>query len=264
LDGASGEPCITHRGTLVASIFLRDALQAIKSYAFRYSPYPLILTIENHCSLQQQEAMARAFVEVNTFQILGDDIYMIPENEPLTELPSPSQLKHKYLLRGKRVLAAVTGVDEGREDDDEASAAPENKYVHPDLSKLISLSQVKLTRCLRGDIDKHGVNESASLSETKVKKLGEESEALLAAYTSKHFVKSYPKGLRQDSSNFCPMQSWIAGVQSVALNMQTYDENMDLSAGLFRINGNCGYVLKPPVLIRGLGKQPQSRDLITR
>ncbi|VDN25121.1 unnamed protein product [Gongylonema pulchrum] len=187
---------------------------------------------------------------------------MIPENEPLTELPSPSQLKHKYLLRGKRVLAAVTGVDEGREDDDEASAAPENNtiicYYHCDHIFIVVV--VSLSRATIAD----GVNESASLSETKVKKLGEESEALLAAYTSKHFVKSYPKGLRQDSSNFCPMQSWIAGVQSVALNMQTYDENMDLSAGLFRINGNCGYVLKPPVLIRGLGKQPQSRDLITR
>lgn len=32
---------------------------------------------------------------------------------------------------------------------------------------------------------------------------------------------------------------------SVALNFQTAGEGMDLNDGLFRQNGNCGYVLKP-------------------
>ncbi|VDP26314.1 unnamed protein product [Onchocerca flexuosa] len=73
-------------------------------------------------------------------------------------------------------------------------------------------------------------------------------------YTSKHLVKSYPKGLRQDSSNFCPVESWIFGIQSVALNMQTSGKDLDLNSGLFRINGNCGYVLKPAILIHGLSK----------
>lgn len=97
------------------------------------------------------------------------------------------------------------------------------------------------------------MNASASLSETKAQKLAEEGEELVR-YTSKHFVKTYPKGLRQDSSNYNPIPSWISGIQCVALNMQTCDENMDLNKGLFQINGNCGYVLKPPVLIKGLGK----------
>lgn len=32
---------------------------------------------------------------------------------------------------------------------------------------------------------------------------------------------------------------------SVALNFQTAGEGMDLNDGLFRQNGNCGFVLKP-------------------
>lgn len=97
------------------------------------------------------------------------------------------------------------------------------------------------------------VNCSVSISETKIRKLMEINEPF-TAYTSKHLVKSYPKGLRQDSSNFCPIQSWIFGIQSVSLNMQTNGKNLDLNSGLFRINGNCGYVLKPPILIQSLSK----------
>ncbi|VDM93964.1 unnamed protein product, partial [Onchocerca ochengi] len=63
LDGTYGEPCIGHRGTLVTPIRLKDALLAIKNYAFKYTPYPLILTIENRCNLEQQQVMARNFVE---------------------------------------------------------------------------------------------------------------------------------------------------------------------------------------------------------
>lgn len=80
-----------------------------------------------------------------------------------------------------------------------------------------------------------------------------EGGTLLANYTASRLVKSYPMGLRLDSSNMNPLPSWICGVQCVAMNMQTCCENLDLVNGLFRINGNCGYVLKPDALIKGLG-----------
>ncbi|VDN05182.1 unnamed protein product [Thelazia callipaeda] len=235
LDGPYGEPCITHRHTLVSSICLKDVLMAIKSYAFKYSEYPLILTIENHCSLQQQ-------------QILGNDIFITSENEPLTALPSPHELKFKYILRGKTGLEYISAQDENINTE---TSSISTFTVDPEISKLISLSQVKLSQNWMNDITKHAVNLSPSISETKVRKIAA-SSARFTSYTSKHLVKSYPKALRQDSSNFNPMQSWMLGIQSVALNMQTHDENLDLNSGLFRINGNCGYVLKPDILLVGL------------
>ena len=36
------------------------------------------------------------------------------------------------------------------------------------------------------------------------------------------------------------------------MNMQTCAEDMDIVNGLFSINGNCGYVLKPKVLLDGI------------
>lgn len=96
---------------------------------------------------------------------------------------------------------------------------------------------------------------SSSLSEGKVVNYVESGYSL-AAYTSKRFVKSFPKGLRQDSSNMNPIPSWLCGIQSVAMNMQTEGEYLDLVSGLFRINGSCGYVLKPKTLMDGLGWFP--------
>lgn len=93
------------------------------------------------------------------------------------------------------------------------------------------------------------------MSEAKVQKFIEpESVNALIGYTAKYFVKSFPKSLRQDSSNYCPIPAWIRGIQAVALNMQTFDENLDLNMGLFRINGNCGYILKPKILREGRSK----------
>ncbi|VBB28247.1 unnamed protein product, partial [Acanthocheilonema viteae] len=243
LDGAHGEPCIRHRGTLITSRYLKDALTVIKNYAFRYTPYPLILTIENYCSLEQQQIMARNFVEV-----LDNNIYLTPKNESLIRLPSPNQLKYKYLLRGKIGSVISKRYVNSKYDKDDKVAETE-LLVHPELSRLISIIHVKSSNNLRDD--KHSANCSISISETKIRKLMEISETF-TVYTSKHFVKSYPKGLRQNSSNFCPIQSWIFGIQSVSLNMQTNGKELDLNSGLFRINGNCGYVLKPPILIRGL------------
>lgn len=65
-DGDDGEPCITHKRTLITAITLRNALEAILLHAFKSSPYPVILTIENHVSLLQQRVMAKIFKEVSS------------------------------------------------------------------------------------------------------------------------------------------------------------------------------------------------------
>ncbi|VDN51859.1 unnamed protein product [Dracunculus medinensis] len=244
-NGENGEPCITHKRTLIASITLRHALQVINKYAFKNNPYPIILTIENHVGLPQQKAMARIFHEV-----LGDKIYFRPENGANIPLPSPNALKNKYLLRGKKLPGDA---EPDKEFDQDADELPDDENLrksitlHPEFSRLISLPSVKLSDNLYQDIEKHPLDGSPSLSESKVASFME-GGTLLANYTASRLVKSYPMGLRLDSSNMNPLPSWICGVQCVAMNMQTCCENLDLVNGLFRINGNCGYVLKPDIV----------------
>jgi len=77
-DGADGQPRIFHSKTLTSKLLFEDALIAIKEYAFKITEYnsifcfkklylllmnffdslPLIITIELHCSAQQQRVMA--------------------------------------------------------------------------------------------------------------------------------------------------------------------------------------------------------------
>ena len=57
-----------------SKLIFKDVLtDAIKPYAFHSSPFPLILSIENHCSREQQDRMAALFREV-----LGDQLWSDP------------------------------------------------------------------------------------------------------------------------------------------------------------------------------------------
>ena len=47
-----------------------------------------------------------------------------------------------------------------------------------------------------------------------------------------------------------PTAMWAAGIQMVAFNFQTNDLPMQLNLALFRLNGGCGYVLKPVEMLR--------------
>ena len=91
--------------------------------------------------------------------------------------------------------------------------------------------------------------------------------------TERQLVRTYPKGTRFDSSNYDPTQMWNCGIQMVALNFQYPGVEMHLNQGFFRLNGGCGYVLKPLVMRledpgagggknRAKGRFPFSPDLM--
>ncbi|PVD29972.1 hypothetical protein C0Q70_09233 [Pomacea canaliculata] len=61
-------------------------------------------------------------------------------------------------------------------------------------------------------------------------------------------MRTYPAGMRIDSSNFNPVIFWAFGIQMVALNYQTEDTAIALNTAMFEQNGRCGYVLKPSVM----------------
>lgn len=60
-DGDDGLPLIYHGHTFTSKISFRQVVDIIKKSAFQTSSLPVILSIENHCSLQQQAKMAQMF-----------------------------------------------------------------------------------------------------------------------------------------------------------------------------------------------------------
>jgi len=56
--------------------------------------YPVILSIENHCTIPQQRNMAAAFRDV-----FGDMLLTDPVDANATQLPSPNQLKRKVIIK---------------------------------------------------------------------------------------------------------------------------------------------------------------------
>lgn len=100
-DGKDGEPIIYHGHTLTSKIKFKDVISCINEYAFKVSPYPVILSLENHCGIEQQELMAKYMVE-----IFKDKLQMPISN--VDKLPSPEDLKGKIIIKGKRLSDNTT------------------------------------------------------------------------------------------------------------------------------------------------------------
>uniref|UniRef100_A0A672YNA2 Phosphoinositide phospholipase C n=1 Tax=Sphaeramia orbicularis TaxID=375764 RepID=A0A672YNA2_9TELE len=110
-DGQDGEPIVHHGYTLTSKILFKDVIETINKYAFVKNDYPVILSIENHCSVPQQKKMAQYLIE-----ILGDklDLSNIKADES-GRLPSPETLKGKILVKGKKL---PSNIDENAEEGD--------------------------------------------------------------------------------------------------------------------------------------------------
>ncbi|XP_054449249.1 1-phosphatidylinositol 4,5-bisphosphate phosphodiesterase delta-3 [Pteronotus mesoamericanus] len=258
-EGPGGEPIIYHGHTLTSKILFRDVVQVVRDHAFTLSPYPVILSLENHCGLEQQSVMAR-----HLRTILGDMLVtQALDSENPEELPSPEQLKGRVLVKGKK-LPGVRGEDgrilSDREEDEEEEEEEEEmeaveqkrgaKQISPELSALVVYCCATRLRTLRPAPALSQPCHVSSLSERKAKKLIREAGNSFVRHNARQLTRVYPLGLRMNSANYSPQEMWNSGCQLVALNFQTPGYEMDLNAGRFLVNGQCGYILKPECLRR--------------
>ncbi|NXV75757.1 PLCZ1 phosphodiesterase, partial [Atlantisia rogersi] len=286
-DGSNNEPVVYHGHTLTSKIPFSSVIEVIDKYAFVASDYPVILSLENHCSCKQQEVMAD-----HLQNILGDKLLTstIGDTE-VTQLPSPEALKFKILIKNKKVGTIEEGLlrrdldshgetgevsdfenlsDEDdfdektplypksdslkRKNDQRPSAPPRKKSKRKKLKIAIALSDLVIyTKSQRFVSFEHSLAnqkcyENNSIGETRAQKFVKHSAQEFVSHTSRFITRIYPKGTRTNSSNYNPQEFWNVGCQMVALNFQTPGVQMELQNGKFLDNGGCGYILKPAFL----------------
>ncbi|XP_028817702.1 1-phosphatidylinositol 4,5-bisphosphate phosphodiesterase eta-1 isoform X3 [Denticeps clupeoides] len=124
-DGPDGEPMVQHGYTLTSKITFKSVVETINKYAFINNEFPVILSIENHCSIQQQKKIAQHLKE-----IFGDklDVCEALHKDP-KQLPSPNSLKGKILIKGKRLPPYISAdAEEGEVSDDDSADEIEDDF----------------------------------------------------------------------------------------------------------------------------------------
>ncbi|XP_043854321.1 1-phosphatidylinositol 4,5-bisphosphate phosphodiesterase eta-1 isoform X1 [Dromiciops gliroides] len=369
-DGPDGEPVVHHGYTLTSKILFRDVVETINRTAFVKNEFPVILSIENHCSIQQQKKIARYLKEIFSDKL---DLSSIDTGDS-KQLPSPQSLKGKILVKGKKLPYHLgEDAEEGEVSDEDSADEIEDdckfklhynngttdhqveSFIRKKLESLLKESQIrdkedpdsftvrallKATheglnvhlkqnsdvkesgkkshgRSLMSSFGKHkkttkGRSKSnstddeeeaqhnssgkeggqlyrlsrrrktmklcrdlsdlviytnsvaaqdivddgttgnvLSFSETRAHQVVQQKSEQFMMYNQKQLTRIYPSAYRIDSSNFNPLPYWNAGCQLVALNYQSEGRMMQLNRAKFKMNGNCGYVLKPQQMCKG-------------
>ncbi|KAM9127677.1 1-phosphatidylinositol 4,5-bisphosphate phosphodiesterase eta-1 [Pangshura tecta] len=369
-DGPDGEPVVHHGYTFTSKILFRDVVEAINKNAFVKNEFPVILSIENHCSIQQQKKIAQYLKEIFSDKL---DLSSVITGDS-KQLPSPQSLKGKILVKGKK-LPYNLGADaeEGEVSDEDSADEIEDdcklklcysngttehqmeSFIRKKLESLIKESQIRdkedpdsftvkallkatheglnvnlkqnrdtkesgkksHSRSLMGNFGKykkavksrsksHSTSDDEesqqnssgretgqlyrlgrrrktmklcralsdlvvytnsvaaqdivddgtmgnvlSFSETRAHQVVQQKSEQFILYNQKQLTRIYPSAYRIDSSNFNPLPYWNAGCQLVALNYQSDGRMMQVNQAKFRMNGNCGYVLKPQQMCKG-------------
>ncbi|GMH30557.1 hypothetical protein Nepgr_032400 [Nepenthes gracilis] len=275
-NSARDDVNVLHGRTLTTPVALIKCLKSIKEHAFAVSPYPVVITLEDHLTPDLQAKVAKMVIE--TF---GEMLYY-PDSECLEEFPSPEALKYRIILSTKppkEYLEAKQSKDKGnisssRRDsfeeeppenetsdvcDSESDEEDSDVYVLDGDSCHLGAPEYKRLIAIHAGKPKNGLREALHIGIEKVRRLSLSEQALEKAarnygtdvvrFTQRNILRIYPKGTRIRSSNYKPMVAWMHGAQMVAFNMQGYGKSLWLMNGMFRSNGGCGYVKKPDFLL---------------
>uniref|UniRef100_A0A669C2I6 1-phosphatidylinositol 4,5-bisphosphate phosphodiesterase n=1 Tax=Oreochromis niloticus TaxID=8128 RepID=A0A669C2I6_ORENI len=283
------EPVITHGFTMTTEISFKEVIEAIAECAFKTSPFPIILSFENHVDSPKQQAKMAEYCR----SIFGDALLTESlEKYPLESgvpLPSPMELMGKILVKNKKKHHKTSGSakkklseqvsntcsdsssvcepsspsagtaeseDEDDDDDDckkgsmDEGTAGSEAFATEEMSNLVIYIQPVKFNSFEASKKINRSFQMSSFVETKALEQLTKSPVEFVEYNKLQLSRIYPKGTRVDSSNYNPQLFWNAGCQLVALNFQTIDLSMQLNLGMYEYNGKCGYRLKPEFMRR--------------
>uniref|UniRef100_A0A8C2Q4X0 Phosphoinositide phospholipase C n=1 Tax=Cyprinus carpio TaxID=7962 RepID=A0A8C2Q4X0_CYPCA len=243
---AEEEPVITHGFTMTSEISFKEVIEAIAECAFKTSPFPVILSFENHVDSPKQQAKMAEYCR----SIFGDALLTETlEKYPLESgvpLPSPHELVGKILIKNKKSHPKPSDGSTKKKLSEQAS------NTNSDSSSVFEPSSPSAGPA---GITHSNLHESSRQSPAEVEAEDDEDEDdddddCKKSMDEFQLSRIYPKGTRVDSSNYMPQVFWNAGCQLVALNFQTIDLSMQLNLGMYEYNGKSGYRLKPEFMRR--------------
>jgi phosphatidylinositol phospholipase C, delta len=240
------EPQVVHGYTLTAAVPFREVCAAIKKSAFVATDLPLIVSLETHAGLQQQETMVEIMKDLWGEYLV--DSSTIGE-KGCERLPSPESLRGKILVKVKQAGINKNDLEMVKSNSTNDSASSQQTGSKP--SKMLpALSDLGLfTRAFsfKGWDQPEAKLPAHVFSLTDSKAHGMLSDPVhgdaLFRHNLTYLTRIYPKGTRISSSNYDPACHWRHGAQMVALNWQKLDTGMMLNEAMFA--GYDGWVLKP-------------------
>ncbi|ELK23641.1 1-phosphatidylinositol-4,5-bisphosphate phosphodiesterase eta-2, partial [Myotis davidii] len=243
-DGPDGEPIVHHGYTLTSKILFKDVIETINRYAFAKNEYPVILSIENHCSVAQQKKMAQYLTD-----ILGDKLDLSSvSSEDASLLPSPQALKGKVLVKAapnrkraehmaKRKLDSLIKESRIRDREDlndfavsalPLPARPGHRAARKKAEEDVEAGEDagasrRNSRLLVHSLSKRKVGAVApavasswqvsSFSETRAQQVLQQKPEQYLRFNQRQLSRIYPSSYRVDSSNYNPQPFWNAGCQ---------------------------------------------------
>ncbi|XP_028847122.1 inactive phospholipase C-like protein 2 [Denticeps clupeoides] len=234
-EGPEGQPVVCKGHTHTRPPSFASVMEVVGRLAFAVSEFPLILCIENHCSADQQRIMVRHLQDS-----LGERLHQgLLGNGEEGPLPSPAALKGRVLLLGNRPV---------REEGAERAAASRRVPLCAELSELMSLCH---SDAPPADLPRENELRAASVTcfkESLAARHAGERPGDVVELAKRSLLRVRPSLMRVDSSNPNPLDFWKAGFQLVGVNVQTPGAMLDLHRGWFRMNGGCGYALRPSLM----------------
>ncbi|KAG7497523.1 1-phosphatidylinositol 4,5-bisphosphate phosphodiesterase beta-3 [Solea senegalensis] len=142
------EPYITHGFTMTTEIPFKEVIEAIAESAFKTSPYPLILSFENHVDSAKQQAKMAEYCRT----IFGDALLIDPlEKYPLVPgqpLPTPQEMLGKILIKNKKKhhhhRPSSGGSIRRRELEEQSTHNNESPLTESESGQLLSNGEEKL------------------------------------------------------------------------------------------------------------------------
>jgi phosphatidylinositol phospholipase C delta len=271
------EPRVTHGWTLTANVPFRTVCETIRDVVDYeqaqatdqqgYRAAPILISLENHCGPQGQQAMVDIMKKVFGGRLLSKAVREKAHQEQagisddpvtLAELGSKIALIVEYHFPGE----AVNSDDSDSDSEDEMEREERRRYkkereeaapsavIIPSLSELgVYAQSVKPPNNAwfeKGILEGSPHHPLINVSETGLAAHLPVHAQLIAQHNSNHLMRVYPKGTRISSGNLNPVPFWDIGAQICALNWQTFGASMQLNEALF--TGTDGYVLKPTYL----------------